>query len=241
MRIPHFFALLAVSLAAAAPLRAADVFTPPAPSDLALKDVSFAPGAAAVVLDWTIERDDDRNFENQHVRIKVLTEEGKKHANIEVPFSRGGSWVRKIQARTIQPDGTIKEFDGKTFDKLLVSVSRVDVMAKTFTLPDVRVGSIIEYAFTKEWNGFGGLARWPIERDIPTLHEHYSFKPWHGPIPLSLMYMANGLPNGVKPEFKKERYEVDFHDVSPFEEEPLAPPEDLIKGQITYFYTRWAT
>ena len=71
---------------------------------------------------------------------------------------------------------------------------------------------------------------------IPALHEHYSFKPWHGPIPLSLMYMANGLPDGVKPEFKKEHYEVDFRDIPPFEEEPLAPPEDLIKRQITYFY-----
>src|SRR5438309_12109047 len=106
MKTPQFALSLAVSLLAVAPLRAADVFTPPQPSELALKDVSFAPGASAVVLDWTIERDDDRNFENQHVRIKVLSEEGKKFANVEIPYWRNSTSVRKIQARTIQPDGT---------------------------------------------------------------------------------------------------------------------------------------
>jgi len=221
--------------AAASPLRA-DVFTPPAPGELALKDVPFAPGAPAVVLDWIIERDDDRNFENQHVRIKVLTEEGKKFANVEIPYSKTDTWIRKIQARTIQPDGTIKNFDGQTFDKLLVKVHRYDVTAKTFTLPDVRVGSILEYAYTKEWNGLGSLARWPIQRDLPAMHEHYSFKPWHGPIALLLMYIANGLPPNIKPTFAHEKYDLELNDIPAFEEEPLAPPEELIRRQITYFY-----
>lgn len=228
-------ALAVCVFAAASPVRA-DVFTPPTPAELALKDVPFAPGAPAVILDWVIERDDDRNFENQHVRIKVLTEEGKKYANVEVPYSRSDTWVRKIQARTIQPDGTIKNFDGQTFDKLLVKVHRYDVTAKTFTLPDVRVGSILEYAYTKEWQGLGSLARWPIQRDLPVMHEHYWFKPWHGPIPLSLMYIANGLPPNMKPAFAHERYDLELNDIPPFEEEPLAPPEELIRREITYFY-----
>src|ERR1051326_7979457 len=99
MRTHNFVPLLAVCLLAAAPLRAADVFTPPTPAELALKDVPLAPGAAAVILDWSIERDDDRNFENQHVRIKVLTEEGKKFAYVEVPYVRRSAVRRKTEAR----------------------------------------------------------------------------------------------------------------------------------------------
>ena len=234
MKTPQFALSLAVSLLAVAPLCAADVFTPPAPSELTLKDVSFAPGAPAVVLDWTIERDDDRNFENHHVRIKVLTEEGKKFANVEVPYRRDAMSIRKLQARTIQSDGSIRPFDGQAYDKLLVKVHRYDISAKTFTLPDVRVGSILEYAYTIEWANIGTLARWPIERDIPVLHEHYSFRPWQGP--LALMYMAHGLPDGVQPQLVSGRFEVDLKNITPFEVESLAPPEDLIKRQITFFY-----
>src|ERR1051326_3192574 len=161
MRKQFLFALLAVCLLGVSSVRA-DAFTPPTPAELALKDVSFAPGASAVVLDWTIERDDDRDFENQHVRIKVLTEEGKKFANVELPYVRRSAVLRKIEARTIQPDGTIKPFDGQVYDKLLVKVRRYDVSAKTFTLPDVRVGSILEYSFTEEWTDWAGVARWPV-------------------------------------------------------------------------------
>jgi transglutaminase-like putative cysteine protease len=231
MRKQFLFALLAVCLLGVSSVRA-DAFTPPTPAELALKDVSFAPGASAVVLDWTIERDDDRDFENQHVRIKVLTEEGKKFANVELPYVRRSAVLRKIEARTIQPDGTIKPFDGQVYDKLLVKVRRYDVSAKTFTLPDVRVGSILEYSFTEEWTDWAGVARWPVEREIPVLREHYSIKPWRGP--LALMYMSNATD--VKPQAANGRYEVDIHNVPAYVQEPLSPPEELIRQQITFYY-----
>lgn len=232
MRKHFFLSLLALCLLAPASLRAAETFTPPTPAELSLKEVPFAPGASAVILDWTIERDDDRNFENQHVRIKVLTEEGKKFANVELPYVRRSATVRKIEARTIQPDGTIKPFDGQVYDKLLVKVRRYDVSAKTFTLPDVRIGSILEYSFTEEWGDWAGVARWPLEREIPVLHEHYSMRPWRGP--LALMYLSNS--DDVKPTSTNGRYEVDAHNVPAYVEEAMSPPDDLIRRSITFYY-----
>ena len=48
-----------------------------------------------------------------------------------------------LHARTIRPDGTIVEFSGKAFDKSIVKARSVKYLAKTFTLPDVQVGSIL--------------------------------------------------------------------------------------------------
>src|SRR5262249_50871950 len=153
----------------------------------------FAPGAPAAVLEWTIDRDDDHSRETESLRIKVLTDEGKKYANVELPYQKGESNVRDLNARTIEPDGSIVPFDGKTFDKLVVRVRRENVMAKTFTLPDVRVGSIIEYRYMREWaRDTFHFAGWELEREIPILREHITFRPFWGP--LTVFYTGFSIP-----------------------------------------------
>jgi hypothetical protein len=79
-----------------------------------------------------------------------LSEEGRKYADIEIPFFKGAGGVRKIQARTIRPDGSVINFDGKIYEKTIVKAKGVKYLAKTFTLPEVQVGSIIEYRYTHD-------------------------------------------------------------------------------------------
>jgi len=42
---------------------------------------------------------------------------------------------------------TIANFDGKVYEQTLEKTKGVKYLAKTFTLPDVQVGSIIEYHY----------------------------------------------------------------------------------------------
>jgi len=45
------------------------------------------PGAPAVILYRQVDRDDGRTaHEDNYVRIKILTDEGRKYANVEIPF-----------------------------------------------------------------------------------------------------------------------------------------------------------
>ena len=53
-----------------------------------------------------------------------------------------------LRARTIRPNGSIVEFAGQSFDKELVKARGHKYLAKTLTLPEVQVGSIIEYSYT---------------------------------------------------------------------------------------------
>ncbi len=112
-----------------------------------------APGAAAVILFRQVDRDDTglTAHEDNFFRIKILTEEGRKYADIEIPFFKEeGNNIVNVKARTIRPDGSIANFDGKVFEKSIAKAQGLKYMAKTFTLPDVQAGSVIEYSYTRD-------------------------------------------------------------------------------------------
>ncbi|MGA7908759.1 MAG: DUF3857 domain-containing protein, partial [Candidatus Sulfotelmatobacter sp.] len=127
-------------------------FQPVSPEELKMTSEPLAPGAPAVILYRQVDRDDNgrTSHEDEYVRIKILTEEGRKYADVEIPFSKESDSVVGIHARTIKPDGSIVDFDGKVFEKPLVKARGLRVLAKTFTLPGVEVGSIIEYFYTDD-------------------------------------------------------------------------------------------
>ncbi len=110
-----------------------------------------APGAPAVYLFREETTDDQLHMYSIYTRLKVLTDRGKEYANVELQFARtndgGGFTVDDIQGRTIHPDGTIIPFTGKPYEKLVEKTQGSKYMAKVFTMPDVEVGSIIEYRY----------------------------------------------------------------------------------------------
>ncbi len=125
----------------------ADDWLPISTEELKMMSEPKAPGAPAVFLYRQVERDDLASHENLYYRIKILTEEGRKYADVEIPFLKysGSSTgnIKNIQARTIHPDGRIVTFDGQIYEKITVKARGFKLLVKTFTLPDVQPGSII--------------------------------------------------------------------------------------------------
>jgi len=91
---------------------------PLVPEELAMKDNPASPGSLAIVLFREEIVNSKDSTETYYLRIKVFTEEGKKRANIEIPFVKGESDVRDIHARTIHPDGHVVDFGGQVIDNL---------------------------------------------------------------------------------------------------------------------------
>src|SRR5439155_5102477 len=77
-----------------------DSWKPVAADELTMKDASFAPGAHAVVLDWDTFTDDEHALEKVYYRVKILSDEGKSNANIEIPYLKELFNIKDIQART---------------------------------------------------------------------------------------------------------------------------------------------
>src|SRR5687767_4341803 len=103
----------------------ADEWQPISPADLQMKREPKAPTAAAIYLYRQVDRNDAESTESIYSRIKILTDEGRKYANVEIPYLKGSSSIRALQARVIRPDGSIVEFDGTVYEKPLVKARGV--------------------------------------------------------------------------------------------------------------------
>jgi len=164
----------------------------------------LAPGAPAIILYRQVDRDDNgrTSHEDNYIRIKILTEEGRKNADVEIPFSKENSNVVGIRARTIKPDGSVVPFDGKVFDKSLVKGRGVRILAKTFTLPDVEVGGIIEYSFTYDLSErYIYESHWVLSEELFTKSARFSLKPYVGSYePVTLRWSWRDLPPGAEPK-----------------------------------------
>jgi hypothetical protein len=201
-----------------------------------LKSVPEAPGAAAVYLYQQYDRDDVQHFDSIYVRLKVLTDEGREYGNVEVPYVKGAEWIRDLQARTIRADGSIVPFDGKTYDKDIVSARGVKVLARTFSLSGVEPGSIIEYRFRRYDDGYEGIGHWILSQDLFVREGHYSLVPFpYLPIKWS---WPNGLPAGTPgaPHKDKGRILLETHNVPAFISEDHMPPEDELRFRVDFSY-----
>ena len=132
--------------------RADDTWTTPTPEELSMTSQPEVPGACRSLPLSRRETEDDLHMFSVYARLKVLTEAGKDQGNVELKYAKCCDRRRRlqryeIQGRTIHPDGTIIPFTGKPYQKLIEKTRGVKVMAKVFSMPDVEVGSIIEYRY----------------------------------------------------------------------------------------------
>jgi hypothetical protein len=93
----------------------ADDWLPISPEELKMTSDPKAPGALAVNLYRQVDRDDQANRETNYIRIKILTDEGRKYGDVAIPLYKQGEQINNIRARTIRPDGSIVNFDGKIY------------------------------------------------------------------------------------------------------------------------------
>ena len=224
-----------VLLALTMPVRAED-WQPISQEDLRLAREPKAPTAAAIYLYRQVDRDDANSVESVYSRIKILTDEGRKYANVEIPYVQGGESIRSLQARVIHKDGTITEFDGTVYEKPLLKARGVKMMSKSFTLPGVEIGSIVEYRYRHllpaQW-AFN--SRWLLSDELFTRRAVFSLRPaenltlrWSWPLGLP--------PDTTTPTKERGLIRLETHDVPAFVTEEYMPPEDAMKYRVEFIY-----
>jgi hypothetical protein len=237
-------ALLAAIAGLDVPVSGSVGFQPVSPDELKMTAEPKAPGATAVILFREVDRDDSARAvrEDVYCRVKILTEEGRKYADIEVPFFKEESTVGNIHARTIEPDGSIVNFGGQIFDKQIVKAHGVKYLAKTFTLQNVQVGGILEYYYTVDMNDrfIGYSSHWIISDELFTKDAKFSLKPYAGDNPpLSLRWTWNTLPAGTPAPAQGPNHIIAFEvrDVPAFQTEDYMPPENEMKSRVDFIYS----
>jgi Domain of Unknown Function with PDB structure (DUF3857) len=212
------------------------------PADLKMTSEPRAPGAPAIYLFRQVDRIDSGHGSSQfnYVRIKILTEEGRKYADVEIPYYKeeAGISISNIRARTIRQDGTIVNFDGKIYDKTIEKTKGVKTLVKTLSLPDAQVGSIVEYRWTYNYaDRYIFDSYWVISDDLFTRVAKFSLKPY--PVwPLRWVWPA-GLPPGTDPpkEEPDKSVRMTANNVPAFQVEDYMPPENELKYRVVFIYS----
>ena len=214
------------------------------PADLAIKAVPGDPGAPAIQLYYADYHDDDSGLQFFYHRIKILNDEGRKYANVEIPLDPFYRFA-DLKARTIHPDGSIVEFTGKPFEKTVVKTRDIKFVAESFTMPDVTVGSIIEYKYRYEWGRYAISREWSVQHDLFTLKERFSMKSFSGGLVTKhsrngeedtyLSYVVYGeVP--VPTRGKGGAITLEMENVPAFKAEEYEPPEGNLKPVVRFFY-----
>jgi hypothetical protein len=217
----------------------AEDWLPITQQDLQLKEVPGKPGSAAVQLFYEDFDDDGASSSFFYHRIKVLTDQGRQFADVEIPLGNGFSVV-DLKARTIHPDGKIVDFTAKPFDTTLVKAHGVRIHAKKFTLAEVTVGSIIEYKYRITWEAH--IVRdtlWVLQQDLFTVKELFRIKPYRGPLDIQgarQSYAYLNMVNESVPQKKGDLWELQLENMPAFDPEEYMPPEDDYKPQIRFYY-----
>ena len=218
--------------------RAADEWLPIDPADLALKDNPASPGSHAMILYRDEHTDSMQSSVIEYIRIKIFTEEGKKYGDVEIPFVKGQSDVKDVRGRTIRPDGSIVNFEGKPFEKVVVKAGGVKVFEKTFSLPDVQPGCIIEYKYRMQYDtDFYWNISWEVQRDLFTREAKFSIRPPDGPGAPGLYWNTIGLPNTLKLQKEKDgSYALDLQNVAGVQREDYSLPDSMLYGRVEFFF-----
>jgi hypothetical protein len=238
------FLVLAVAEYSPVTVRAGIGFQPISPEELKMTSEPLAPGAPAIILYRQVDRDDNAktSHEDNYVRIKIFTEEGRKNADVEIPFVRGENDVVGVHARTIRPNGSVAEFDGKVFERSIVKARGLRYVAKTFTLPDVQVGSIIEYFYTYDFKEYSLYeSNWILSQDLFTKASKFSLRPYPSSFenPFTVRWSWHDLPPGTPQPAQGNDHVVrlESHNIPAFQTEDFMPPANDLKSRVDFVYT----
>ena len=253
-RLAKILLLCMCSLSIASKLSAqiSDAWQPVPKEDLALKDNPANPGSAAMILERQVYTDDEKRIQTEWIRIKVFTEAGTAHADVEIPYLAKSISVEDIRGRTVRPDGSVIPFSGTIFDKVVFKYKKFRYEAKAFTLPGVEVGSVIEYAYTRHWkdklpdyvrNPKGYTFEdgwtipttiWTVQQDVFTRHATFVVRPVkNGRIDFAKVRLPEDSPY-QQPD---GTLRMEVNNVAAIEEEKNMPPESFLNSRVHFYYT----
>ncbi len=239
-----------------APSIHAQAFLPPTPEELSMTSIPEVPGAIAVVLYKEETTDDALRSYGYYYRTKILTEGGKDLANVELRSGgETGVTVDSVSGRTIHPDGTIIPFTGKPYEKVVVKVGGYKYKQKVFTLPDVTVGSIIEYRYKMHYDdSFFKSPDWDIQGDLFVRKAHFWWNTTHSGGQTIVDSRGNALDNiawtPILPPGDKvvesntggrRIVSLDIANVRPLPKEDFMPPIECISYRVLFYYTNYKT
>jgi Domain of Unknown Function with PDB structure (DUF3857)/Transglutaminase-like superfamily len=252
LRVACVAIAMCATLAFAAEGIAAGADWPPiAPADLALAKPRIDANADAEVLLWDVrvtdsdEREQLQTIQQHHLRIKIFTERGREtYSKVEIPYVKNAR-VRDVEGRTVSPTGAVAELRSQdVFDRTVIETNGTALKAKSFVLPAVTPGSIIEYRWREiRDDSMADGVQLPFYRDIPVHAARYHIKPL-AIRELGYQMRLQAFNVRGQPSMKNEErgYTLfELLDVPAVRREPFMPPSLSLGPWMLVYYADLAT
>jgi hypothetical protein len=216
-------------------------------AELQTKVPTVEPDAGVEALFWRVYiADEFRGDElirviHHYVRLKVFTDKGKADAStIDIHFSKD-SGIPFVHGRTVKADGTILDLKRDAiFERVLERAGGIKERVKSFAMPGVEPGAIVEYRWQEVRNHPRiNYFRLEFQREFPIRKVTYFLRP------LSRQDTGYGMamsPFNCQPShFKLEMdgsNSIFLENVPAFKDEPMMIGESNIRPWGLAFYSK---
>jgi hypothetical protein len=224
-------------------VEASSGWKPVGPADLKVTAAEIGyPDADSAILLREGQLDDNQaegTTLKMYVRIKIFSDRGRRYADVQLPYRLDLVRITDVHARTVTPDGKAIEVQSRdVFDKLLITNGRSVWRAKTFSMPAVEPGSIIEYHYRQVYPaGFRYFAL-DLQSDLFTRQLEYRIKPEAGSaLDVRWVSFNSPNPNDYAPKWDGT-FNIKARNIPPFRQEPLMPPELAVKIWGWLYYSK---
>ncbi|MDH7464517.1 DUF3857 domain-containing protein [Chitinophagaceae bacterium 26-R-25] len=207
--------------------------------DINLKKVDFDKQANAVVL-FDIARsyyDDEYHLITDHrTRIKILNTKGLDQADIAIDFYSKDDfeYIANINGTTTNFDASGEhstKLSSKTVFTKQINAYRSQ---RRFSMPDVKVGSIIEYSYTSNMKHYGGLDEWVFQKEIPVLKSAYDLTLMPNTEFAYKVLKSKNLPIKIDPRKNSGSIYFEMDNIAGLHDEPYMDSRKNNLQQVTF-------
>jgi hypothetical protein len=224
------------------PTAAAGGWKPVTPQDMKITATEIGdPEADAAILFREGTLNDDENDGTSlklYIRIKIFNDRGRRYGDIQLPYKVELGKITDVQARTIRPDGTVLEVEGRDiFDKLIFKNSEGTHRTKVFSMPGVESGSIIEYRYRQTYPKGFRYFQLELQSDLFIKQLNYRIIP-----PMISKSDVRWVTFNVQDDKRFQplwdgAFNIRAENIAPFKREPMMPPELTVKMWAWLYYS----
>ncbi|MEO6393368.1 MAG: DUF3857 and transglutaminase domain-containing protein [Pyrinomonadaceae bacterium] len=217
-----------------------DPWLPVNPAELAQKAPIVEKDADAEYVLWEVKVDDKDSEDlalKYNVRIKIFTDRGREQFSKIDLVASPRSKIKDVKARVIKPDGSIVEINqADIFERLIVKVGKAKIKAKSFAVPGIEPGVMVEYRYKEVFSNTSAVMDLPFQKEIPVQTLTYAIRPNAHAFPMQ--FQRHNMANDVRFVDEKDKFRrITVNNVPAFHEEPQMPPENEVRPYMAINYS----
>ncbi len=223
--------------------------------DLLMKSYAKDTSAEAVVLcdygeySYSFLGNSPEVIYRRHVRIKILKKSGFNRASVKIGYRStndgGNERIKNIQAITYNLEGDNQANYSLDEASIFDDKANKVVHYQTFTLPQVREGSVIEYSYEIESGRWYALRTWDFQKSIPVIWselrtvipQYFDFNiTLQSLIPLYVNENEQGDENFMRGSIRDKylKYRFVMKDIPSLREEPYLTTIENYRSKLSF-------